>query len=214
MLIEREGEIIQIRSSALGDLVKVVVLQQYGKLDDFKDRYSKYGGEALSKEYIESEWPNWTSRWIIAQTFTAMALEAFYYDYLQNEVSKTQADKKRSPPERFKFICINHLGLEFKSIKPCYEKLVNLNATRTHWVHNKSAVSDSYEKVRDFFSPDECIQILIDVFSIISCNDETCLVAREIMSSLKKVQENVVSEVQSMQPRNKSMQQTDNASVD
>ncbi|WP_268012009.1 hypothetical protein [Aeromonas veronii] len=214
MLIDRDGEIIQIRASALGDLVKVVVLQQYGKLDDFKERYNKYGGEDLSKEHIESEWPNWTSRWIIAQTFTAMALEAFYYDYLQNEVSKTQADKKRSPPERFKFICINHLGLEFKNIKPCFEKLVNLNATRTHWVHNKSAVFDSYEKVRDFFSPDECIQILIDVFSIISCNDETCLVARETMSILKHVQANVVSEVESMLPHNKSMQPTANASAD
>lgn len=206
MLIDRDGEIIQIRASALGDLVKVVVLQQYGKLDDFKDRYSRYGDSNLSKDHIKTEWPNWTSRWIISQTFTAMALEAFYYDYLQSAVSKTQANRKRSPPERFKYICVDHLGLDFKIVEPCFDKLVRLNSTRTHWIHNKSSEFSSYEKVRDFFSPDECVQILIDVFSIVSGHDKSCVVARETMSILRQVQVNVTNEVESMQPHNKSIQ--------
>lgn len=214
MLVERDGEIIQTRASALGDLIKVVILQQYGKLDDFKERYEKYGGVHLSKSQIDSEWPNWISRWIIAQTFTAMALEAFYYDYIQNEVSKTQADKNRTPPQRFEYICVHHLGVNSCEIKPCLDRLLMLNDTRNHWVHNKSAEFEKYKKVKDFFSPEECIQLLMDVFNIIAKHDSNCVVARETYLILKQTQENVMNEVSGIKPHNKSSISDDASSAD
>ncbi len=203
MLTELDGGITQVRASALGDLIKVVILQQYGKLDDFKQRYVKYGGTALPEDQIETEWPNWTSRWIVAQTFTAMALEAFYYDYIQNEVSKTQADKKRTPPERFQYICCQHLSVDNEKIAECLARLVMLNESRTHWVHNKSAEFERYQKVKAFFSPDECLQLLIDVFTVISKHDLDCIVARETCSILEQVQKNVINELDSLEPHSK-----------
>ncbi|MEC4728977.1 hypothetical protein HWQ46_26040 [Shewanella sp. D64] len=208
MLIERDGQIIQIRASALGDLIKVVILQVYGKLDDFKERYDKYGGMHLSKEQIDTEWPNWTSRWIVAQTFTAMALEAFYYDYIQNEVSKTQAEKKRTPPERFQYICSQHLGIDNEEIAQCLDNIAMLNVTRNHWIHNKSAEFDKYQKVKTFYSPDECVQLLIDVFTVINKHDLDCVVARETCSILEQVQQSVINEVDSLKPHNKSINAT------
>ncbi|MGI2177853.1 hypothetical protein [Shewanella frigidimarina] len=42
MLVDENGVIHQERASALGDLVKIVVLQQYDKLNDFKHLYVKF----------------------------------------------------------------------------------------------------------------------------------------------------------------------------
>lgn len=200
MLVEENGVIHQERASALGDLVKVVVLQQYDKVNDFKYLYLKYGGATLTKEKMELECPSWISRWIVAQTFTAMSLEAFYFDYIQNNTTKTQAGKKRTPPQRFQYICNELLKINTNEVGELFDKLVLLDQTRTHWVHNKSADFDSYKKVQEFFSPDECIKILLEVFELISKSDSNCIVARETANILKQVQENVANEIAALAP--------------
>lgn len=200
MLVEENGVIRQERASALGDLIKVVILQMYDKVTDFKYLYLKYGGVTLTKEKMDFECPSWTSRWIVAQTFTAMSLEAFYFDYIQNNASKTQADKRRTPPERFKYICNELLKVDVNEVNSLFDQLVLLDKTRTHWAHNKSADFENYKKVQEFFSPDECIKILLEVFKLVSKNDINCIVARETVIILKQVQENVANEVAALAP--------------
>ncbi|CCN81248.1 hypothetical protein VIBNISFn27_110009 [Vibrio nigripulchritudo SFn27] len=191
MLTENNGEISQVRASAFGTLLHVVVLQQVEKLEDFKDRFRRFGCINLPKEKITEEWPSWYSRWVVAQTFTAMALEAFYFDYIQANASPTQAKKKRTPPERFSYICNDLLGVDQVDTKSCLCKLEKLNMTRNHWVHNKSATFEEYEKVKAFFSPDECISLIVNVLSIIADNDPDCILARETLIVLTQVQSNV-----------------------
>ena len=144
---------------------------------------------------MEIECPSWVSRWIVSQTFTAMSLEAFYFDYIQNNSSKNQVGKRRTPPERFQYICQGLLKISSEKTEKLLNKLILLDKTRTHWVHNKSDEFESYQKVQEFFSPDECIQILLEVFELISNHDSNCIVARETMHILKKVQSNVANEV-------------------
>ncbi|GIU09195.1 hypothetical protein [Shewanella sp. MBTL60-112-B1] len=200
MLVDENGVIHQERASALGELVKIVILQQYDKLNDFKHLYCKYGGKTLPKEQMEIECPSWVSRWIVSQTFTAMSLEAFYFDYIQNNASKTQADKRRTPPQRFQYICQDILKIDSDNVDKLLSKLVLLDKTRTHWAHNKSADFDNYKKVQEFFSPDECIRILFEVFDLISSHDSSCIVARETSLILKQVQNNVANEVAALAP--------------
>ena len=195
MLVDENGVIHQERASALGDLVKIVILQQYDKLNDFKHLYVKFGGKTIPKEQMEIECPSWVSRWIVSQTFTAMSLEAFYFDYIQNNSSKNQAGKRRTPPERFQYICQGLLKISSDKTEKLLNKLILLDKTRTHWVHNKSAEFESYQKVQEFFSPDECIHILLEVFELISNHDINCIVARETINILKQVQSNVANEV-------------------
>jgi hypothetical protein len=195
MLVDKNGVIHQERASALGELVKIVVLQQYDKLNDFKHLYVKFGGKTIPKEQMEIECPSWVSRWIVSQTFTAMSLEAFYFDYIQNNSSKNQAGKRRTPPERFQYICQGLLKISLDKTEKLLNKLILLDKTRTHWVHNKSDEFESYQKVQEFFSPDECIQILLEVFELISIHDSNCIVARETMYILNQVQSNVANEV-------------------
>lgn len=200
MLVDENGVIHQERASALGDLVKIVVLQQYDKLNDFKHLFHKFGGKTIPKEQMEIECPSWVSRWLVSQTFTAMSLEAFYFDYIQNNASKTQEGKRRTPPQRFQYICQDILKISSAKTEPLLNKLILLDKTRTHWAHNKSAEFENCKKVQEFFSPDECIQILFEVFELISNHDSNCIVARETMSILKQVQNNVANEVAALAP--------------
>lgn len=201
MLVENGGVIRQERASAIGELVRIVILQNLDKLNDFKFLYKKFDADhlnQLSREQIEAECPSYFSRWIVAQTFTAMSLEAFYYDYIQNNASKTQADKKRTPPERFKFICYELLKISSDKIDNLVNKITLLDKTRTHWVHNKSADFANYRKAADFFSPDECVGILTEVFEVIFKYDRDYILAREISFKLKQVQLNVAAEIDAL----------------
>lgn len=200
MLIDENGVIHQERASALGELVKIVVLQQYDKLIDFKYLYRKFGGKTIPKEQMEIECPSWVSRWIVSQTFTAMSLEAFYFDYIKNNASKTQEGKRRTPPQRFQYICQDLLNISLDETEKLLNKLTLLDKTRTHWAHNKSAEVESYKKVQEFFSPDECIQILLEVFELVSNHDSNCIVARETMLILKQVQNNVANDIAALAP--------------
>lgn len=201
MLVDDGGVIRQERASAIGELVRIVILQNLDKSNDFKFLYKKFGAHhlnQLSREQIEAECPSYFGRWIVAQTFTAMSLEAFYYDYIQNNASKTQADKKRKPPERFKFICYELLKISSDKIDNLVNKVTLLDKTRTHWAHNKSADIANYRKAVDFFSPDECVGILTEVFEVIFEYDRDYILAREISLILKQVQLNVVAEIDAL----------------
>lgn len=198
MLTEIDDDIFQERASALDELLRVVILQQFGKVEDFKKLYLKYGRANLTKEEFLTDCPDWVSRWMISQTFSAMALEAFYFDYIQNNASKTQAEKRRSPPERFEYICKGLLKLNIYQYLDVLNELKSLNQTRNHWTHNKSSDFDSYTKVKNFFSPDQCIQLLKSVFEIISIHDSKCIVAREDVSELSEVQNRVKSEINAL----------------
>ncbi|MEL7966048.1 hypothetical protein AAG587_06715 [Vreelandella neptunia] len=203
MLIDDEGVVRQERASAIGELVRVVILQKVDKLNDFKHLYKKFGGDhlhELSRDEIESECPNWFSRWIVAQTFTAMSLEAFYYDYIQNKASKNQAEKRRTPSERFSFICHDLLKASPVKVVDLVNKVSLLDKTRTHWAHNKSSDFINYRRVKDFFSPDECVEILIEVFGLVFEYDRSYIFAREIHSILNQVQVNAVNEIDALSP--------------
>jgi hypothetical protein len=205
MLADVAGKIVQIRASGLGDLIRIIILQQYEKLDDFKKRYTKYGAEKLSIERIEEEWPSWNSRWIVAQAFTAMALEAFFYDYILEKESKTQADKKSNPPKRFEYINNTYFKSTDSKFIECHNELIALNKTRNHWIHNKSAELEKYKKIQYHFSPDECICLLISVFDIFSKHDKDYVVAPVTLDILLSVQQHVKSEVEGLPPYNKPL---------
>ncbi|MDN4503704.1 hypothetical protein QX776_14940 [Alteromonadaceae bacterium BrNp21-10] len=201
MLIDDGGIIRQERASAIGELVRIVILQNFDKLNDFKFLYKKFGANQLNKltrEQIEAECPNYFGRWIVAQTFTAMSLEAFYYDYIQNKKSKNQVNKRRTPPERFKFIYYELLKVSSEKIDKLLNKITQLDKTRTHWAHNKSADFINYKKAADFFSPDECLGILTEVFEFVFEYDRDYVLAREINLKLKQVQLNVANEINAL----------------
>lgn len=202
VLAEIDGKIAQIRATGIGELIRVVILQYYGNLGDSLERYRLYGDAELTREKILEEFPHWFSRWVIAQTFTAMTLEAFYFDYIKEKESKTQAEKKCSPPEKFKFLAEAHLGLTGKDYAECYSLLKKLNNTRNFWVHNKSAGIGRYKSDQEYFSPDECIALLVRVFKLFYESDRDCHVARFLKEILFEVQENVNSYIGSDLPHN------------
>lgn len=201
MLIDDGSVIRQEKASAIGELVRIVVLQSIEKSNDFKFLYNKWGANQLKKltrDKIEKDCPSYFGRWIVAQTFTAMSLEAFYYDYIRNAASKTQADKKRTPPERFKFIFYELLDVGSERIDDLMNKITLLDKTRTHWAHNKSADFVNYKKVVNFFSPDKCVEILNAVFELVLECDRNYILAREVSLMLKKVQLNVANEIDAL----------------
>ncbi|AIS58340.1 hypothetical protein ABF162_25350 (plasmid) [Vibrio coralliilyticus] len=132
MLRKVNEQVVQVRSSGIGDLLKIVILQAIDWANDFKYLVRKYDHNSISSEIILSDCPNWDSRWLISQTFTAMVLEALYYDYILEKESKNQAEKKCSPVSRYAYIAENYLGQSDVIESELYIQLSDLNLMRRH----------------------------------------------------------------------------------
>ena len=192
MLKEIDGEIKQIRASNLNRLLKVVVSQELEKVEDFKFLYKKYNGQSLNQEIIERECPSWNNRYLIAQTFTAMTLEAFYYDYYVEKESKNKADNEHKQPlVRFVYLAETYLKQQEVKESDLFSKLQSLNLLRRHWVHHKSTKLGKYSNPETFFTPGECINLIIEVLSLFEKNDKSYLLSSITKEYLASVQENV-----------------------
>ncbi|MCG6231575.1 hypothetical protein [Vibrio furnissii] len=188
MLRDVNGQVIQVRSSGIGELLKVVFLQANDWARDFKYLVQKYENTSIPRENIAFDCPNWDSRWLISQTFTAMVLEAFYYDYIFEKESKNKAEKQCSPVRRYAYIAETYLGQSNVLQSEIYRKLDALNTVRRHWIHNKSAEKTSYKYPEEHFSPGQCLAMLNQVFSVFEDNDPSCTVARVSNDLVKQEQ--------------------------
>ncbi|MBO1520180.1 hypothetical protein [Oceanisphaera pacifica] len=192
MLRDVNGQVVQVRSGGIGELLKVVILQANGWASDFKYLVQKNKHKNIPPETINRDCPNWDSRWLISQTFTAMVLEAFYYDYILEKESKSKAEKQSSPVNRYAYIAETYLNQRNVAESNLFLQLDALNKVRRHWVHNKSADVGYYKFPEEHFSPGQCLAILIQVFSVFEKNDSSCLIAKVSIDILKREQEKLV----------------------
>ncbi|EGR1425834.1 hypothetical protein D8X77_21595 [Vibrio vulnificus] len=199
MLKEIDGELKQIRASNLDRLLKVVVSQELEKVEDFKFLYRKYGGQPLNQELVERECPSWNNRYLIAQTFTAMTLEAFYYDYYVEKESKNKSENEHKQPlARFVYLAESYLNQSDVEKSDLYSKLQALNLLRRHWVHHKSTEIGKYSNPESFFTPGECINLIIEVLSLFEKHDQSYLLSSITKKYLVSVQENVIHNINSV----------------
>lgn len=191
MLKEIDGDLVQVRGTGLGMILRVVILQADGWAEDFKFLAHKYAPNEIPENNADIDCPNWTGRWLIAQTFTAMALEAFYYDYVIEKESKTKAEKKCSPVERYQYLAETYLGQVNVTDSDLYIQLKALNTLRRHWVHNKSADLEKYSCPDKYFSPGQCLALLARVFGLFESNDPSFVTAKVSKEILEQAQSNV-----------------------
>ncbi|WAJ70859.1 hypothetical protein [Catenovulum adriaticum] len=194
MFKEVDGEIKQTRASNIDKLLKVLVSQEFERAEYFKLQYQKYNGQIPIQECDK-----WNNSYLICQTFTAMILEAFYYDYLFEKESKDRADKKcKQPLARFVYLAKTYLNQPEIEKSDLYFKLEALNKLRRHWVHHKSTKLGKYSNPEQFFSPSECISLIIEVLSIFEKYDDTYILSSIIRESLISVQEDVENNINSI----------------
>ncbi|NLQ24255.1 hypothetical protein HGO26_15395 [Shewanella sp. S-1] len=191
MLKEIDCDLVQVRETGLGMILRVVILQANGWAEDFKFLVHKYAPNEIPIDNADIDCPNWTGRWLIAQTFTAMALEAFYYDYVIEKESKTKAENKCSPVVRYQYLAETYLGQINVTDSDLYIQLKALNTLRRHWVHNKSTDLGKYSCPDKYFSPGQCLALLTSVFRLFESNDHSCIVARVYREILEQAQSNV-----------------------
>ncbi|MBU1390385.1 MAG: hypothetical protein KJ856_19285 [Gammaproteobacteria bacterium] len=191
MLKEIDCDLVQVRETGLGMILRVVILQANGWAEDFKFLVHKYAPNEIPIDNADIDCPNWTGRWLIAQTFTAMALEAFYYDYVIEKESKTKAENKCSPVVRYQYLAATYLGQINVTDSDLYIQLKALNTLRRHWVHNKSTDLGKYSCPDKYFSPCHCLALLTSVFRLFESNDHSCIVARVYREILEQAQSNV-----------------------
>ena len=147
MLEEKDNELIQIRASGMSDLLKVVIQQFQDYCLDARHLKLKYK-ETLTAEIVNKECPENKSRSIISQAFTAMVIEAFYFDYKYGKESKSKAEiwSKQSPLKQFEQLSENYLNIKDAKCTDLYKKLSDLNKLRKRWVHNQSSPIGNYKK--------------------------------------------------------------------
>jgi len=190
MLEEKDGKLVQVRASGMSDLLMVVIQQfQHYCLEAIylKLKYK----ENLTPEIISQECPENKSRTIIAQTFTAMVVEAFYFDYKHGKESKGKAEKwsKQSPLTQFEQLSTNYLKVENVKETSLYKTLSDLSKLRKRWVHNQSTPLGNYIKDLNYLTPIGCLDLLIEFFSYFYEHDQECHTAKftfDILSDIKK----------------------------
>lgn len=193
MLEEKDGELVQVRASGMSDLLMVVIQQfQHYCLEAIHVKL-KYK-ENLTPEIISKECPENKSRSIISQTFTAMVVEAFYFDYKHGKESKSEAEKwsKQSPLNQFEQLSTNYLKVKGVEYSALYKKLSDLNKLRKRWIHNQSTPIGNYKKDLNYLTPIGCLDLLIEFFAYFYEHDKECHTAKftfNILSNIKK-QEN------------------------
>jgi hypothetical protein len=191
MLEDVDGQLVQIRESGLADLLSVVIEQFELHCQMAKEMYKEFGCIPDIKIQQENGYDARNSA-IISQTFTAMIIEAFYFDYYFGKNSKTKAEKwsKQSPMKQFEQLCVNYLNQpEFESLD-LHIKLKELNKVRKRWVHNQSTEIGKYRKDLGYLSADGCIQLLREFFEYFHTKDTSCKLAEFTHSVLTELQLN------------------------
>ncbi|MCL1060311.1 hypothetical protein L2729_20310 [Shewanella gelidimarina] len=189
MLKEIDGRLVQIRASGFSDLLKVVI-EQFQLHCDTCSKIQKQFGYIPESKVLQQNGYNVKSVSIIAQTFTAMTVEAFYFDYYLGRNSKGKAEKwsQQSPIKQFEQLSVNYLNQQNFEELELYIKLRDLNKVRKHWIHNKSTDIGKYSKDLSFLSADGCIQLLREFFEYFSINDENCTLSKVTYSILSEIQ--------------------------
>jgi hypothetical protein len=189
MLQEVEGKLTQIRATGFGDLITVVIFQLNHYCNNLHYLTEKYDGipEPL---ILEKELPEHKSLSIVAQTFTAMTVEAFYFDYYFGKTSRTKALEwaKLSPIKKFASISTQFLNHSEYQESELFKKLEELNKQRKRWVHNESTEIGKYIKKLDYLSPDGCIQLLRELFAHFYKYDKSCHTAKFTYDILTDIQ--------------------------
>ena len=189
MLEEIDGELVQIRASGMSDLLIVVIQQFQHHCLEAIHLKMKYN-EELTPEIISKECPESKSRSIISQTFTAMVIEAFYFDYKHGKESKGKAEKwsKQSPLTQFEQLSRNYLKVKDVKDIDLYSKLSDLSKLRKRWVHNQSTPIGNYKKDLNYLTPIGCLDLLIEFFAYFYEHDRECHIAKftfDILTDIK-----------------------------
>ncbi|MBR9828901.1 MAG: hypothetical protein GYB41_09690 [Oceanospirillales bacterium] len=190
MMLEQVGdELVQVRASGLGKLINVVSLQFRQYISLFQHIYEETG-KTPALEEIEKDYSEFTSFNIVAQTFTAMIVEAFYFDYYHGKESKGRAEEwsKQSPIKQFEQLSENFLHATDYKDTDLYVKLNDLNKVRKRWVHNQTAQLGKYKKDLNYLSADGCVQLLREFFSYFHSHDDTCYTALATYNALTQLQ--------------------------
>lgn len=189
MLEEVSEEIKQVRASGLSDLINVVALQ-FKLYIDLLHSFYKTHGRAPTFDEIQNNYPETKSFSIISQTFTAMIIEAFYFDYCHGKQSKGSAEKwsKQSPIKQFEQLSEVYLKVSNYTETDIYAKLQDLNKVRKRWVHNQSTQIGKYKKNLNYLSPDGCIQLLREFFEYFHTHDKSCITASLTFDALTHLQ--------------------------
>ncbi|HEH9428779.1 TPA: hypothetical protein SIA29_003963 [Aeromonas sobria] len=191
MLEMIDGKIIQKRATGLGKLIKVVAFQFQLYTNILTSIYNEIG-KPPTLEQIKEKHPDLLSVNIVAQVFTAMVIEAFYFDYYYEKTSKTRAEEwsKQSPICKFEQITSEFFHIENPKDLTLYKDLKELNTIRIRYIHNKSSEIGKSQRDLNNFSADGCIQLLREFFHFFAKNDPNCLVASLTYKSLTELQIN------------------------
>lgn len=189
MIEEIEGKLTQVRASGIADLLKVVTEQFVIHCNTVSLVYEKYGkipeDQCLVQDNLTAK-----NQAIISQVFTAMIIEAFYFDYYHGKKSKSKAEEwsKQSPVEQFKYLAQEFWGIENSEDTELYNQLYDLNKVRKRWVHNQSTQLGKYAKDLNYLSADGCIDFLRRFFKFINDQDPSYKAAKLISDHLSSLQ--------------------------
>lgn len=187
-----EGKLTQVRASGIAELLKVVTEQFIIHCNTVNLVYEKYGkipeGKLLAQESFDAK-----TQAIVSQVFTAMIIEAFYFDYSHGKKSKSEAEKwsKQSPVEKFSSLAKKFWNIENIEEIELYKQLHDLNKVRKRWVHNQSTQLGRYRKDLNYLSSDGCVELLRSFFSFVDEQDPSYKAAKLISDYLSALQFNI-----------------------
>ncbi|RVU32894.1 hypothetical protein [Neptunomonas marina] len=189
MIEEIEGKLTQVRASGIADLLAVVTEQFVFHCNTVNQLYEKYGkipeDECLVQDNLTAK-----NQAIISQVFTAMIIEAFYFDYYHGKKSKPKADvwSKQSPVKQFLSLAQEFWGIKNVEETKLYSQLNDLNRVRKRWVHNQSTQLGKYAKDLNYLSADGCIDFLRRFFKFVNEQDTSYKAAKLISDHLSSLQ--------------------------
>lgn len=182
-------ELVQVRASGLYDLINVVALQ-FRQYTSLLQRFYKENGRPPNYDELKENHPEFKSFNITSQAFTAMIIEAFYFDYYHGKVSKGKAEKwsQQSPIKQFEQLSEQYLTVSDYKESNLYAQLCDLNKLRKRWVHNQSTQIGKYKKDLNYLSANGCIQLLREFFEYFYKYDRSCLTALITLDFLTQLQ--------------------------
>jgi len=189
MIEELEGKLTQVRASGIGDLLAVVTEQFIFHCNTVSQVCEKYGkipeDECLVQENLTAK-----NQAIVSQVFTAMIIEAFYFDYYHGKKSKSKAEdwSKQSPVKQFISLAQEFWGIKNVQETELYSQLNDLNKVRRRWIHNQSTQLGNYAKDLNYLSADGCIDFLRRFFIFIDEQDPSYKAAKLISDHFSSLQ--------------------------
>ena len=190
MLKIEDNEVVQFRASSLGKLIRILEFQFKHYCSEMALIYSTYGKNP-TPEKIDGICPEYFDRSITATVFTGMIMEAFFFDFAAVKRSNSYAKEisGKTIDKGFSKIAKDIFGMEGSKEADFSDRLERFRKVRVHFVHNKSTELGNYNKKNlDYFSPDGCLQLLIDLFEYFSKMDQEYVLAQIIFDKLSRVQ--------------------------